>query len=94
MVQIYIIKMVASPEVKSICLNQQQYDDLLDTAEDCNPEAYPEECLKIVTVETLNECYYYRETILTCEQAIIKTSLAMHINITNLKEQIKKNLLS
>lgn len=94
MVQIYIIKMVASPEVKSICLNQQQYDDLLEIAEGCNPETYPEECLKIVTVETLNNCYFYRETVLSCDEAIIKTSLAMHINITNLRTQIKNNLPS
>ena len=92
MVQIYIIKMVKSPELKAICLNQQQYDELLEIVDGHNEKDYPEECCKLVTVETFSDAYIYKETVITYEQAVIKTSLALHVNITQLEVDIRNKL--
>ena len=93
MTQIYIIRMVKHPEEKPICLNQKQYDDFIKVVDSCNMESYESECFKIATVETLNGVYYYDTKILTCEEAIKVTSLAMHIHITSLKDSIRLNIL-
>lgn len=93
MTQIYIIKMIKYPEQKSICLNQAQYEDFIEVTEQYSTDSYPEECFSLVTVETLNNNYYYKNTTLTCEEATKKTSLAMHLHLTILKETIKINLL-
>lgn len=84
--------MVKNPELKAICLNQEQYNDLLDTVESCNESDYAEECCKLVTVETFNDIYIYRETTLTCEEAIVRTSLAFHVNITQVENIIKNKI--
>ena len=92
MVQIYIIKLIQHPDVKSICLNQQQYDDLLCVTEKCDTSHYVEACFNITTVETLNNKYFFKQTILTCEQANRITSLAMYIHTTTLKTNIQNRI--
>lgn len=93
MTQIYIIKMVKYPEQKSICLNQTQYEDFLEVTEKCKLESYSPECFSLVTVETLNNNYIYKDNMMSCEEAIKITSLAFYIHLSKLRESIKINIL-
>lgn len=88
MTQIYIIRMVQHPETKSICMNQEQYNDFLHVTENCDMSCYPQECFSIVTVEALNDVFIYKEQTISCEDAVKITSLAMHIRVTDLKDSI------
>ena len=90
MTQFYIIRMIKIPDAKNICLNQEQYDELISILKKKDIESSRQIHEVSVRVETLNDRYCCRGKDVSCDEASYRASLAMHMHIEKLHATIRK----
>lgn len=91
--QTYYIHFDANPNENPIIMNQQQYDMLLSVCDMCcskEIETKPE--TQNITLRSNTQTYIFKNQIITEQEAIYLTELALHINIRRLTISIKHKI--